>query len=126
MATKDLGQGPDWKAMLHRVLLAAVGAVALAQEEVETFVTRLVARGALAEKDGKVMLKDIMQKRKELMRKGATTVRSTLEGAVEGRIERLFGKLHLASKRDVESLTERIEELNAKLDAMGGGRKRGK
>ncbi len=114
--TNGNGNGNDWKVMLHRVLLAAVGAVALAQDEIETFVERLVARGEIAEKDGKHLIKEVLQKRKELSQKARTSV----AGALDNRIERFFGKLHLASKRDVATLTDRIEELNEKLDSMGG------
>ena len=39
----------------RRVLLAGMGAVALAQEEAEDFVNRLVERGEIAEKDARVM-----------------------------------------------------------------------
>ena len=37
----------------RRVLLAAIGAAALAQDEIEDFVKKLVDRGEIAEKDGK-------------------------------------------------------------------------
>ena len=38
---------------VRRVLMAGVGAVALAQEEIDEFVGKLVERGEIAEKDGR-------------------------------------------------------------------------
>src|SRR5690606_30102634 len=49
----------------RKVLLAGVGVVALAQEEAESFVNKLVERGELAEKDGRQLIKDILEKRKK-------------------------------------------------------------
>lgn len=125
MAAHHNGQSQDWKAMLHRVLLAAVGAVALAQDEVEAFVERLVSRGEIAEKDGKVLVKEVLQKRKEQIQKGLQKGAKTFETGLDDRIERFFNKLHLASKRDVATLTDRIEELNSKLESVVG-KKRGR
>ncbi len=114
------GHSKDWKALLHRVLLATVGAVALAQDEVEAFVERLVSRGEIAEKDGKILIKEVLQKRKEQLQKGIQKGAKDLGSGLDDRIERFFNRLHLASKRDVASLTERIEELNTKLESVVG------
>ena len=45
--------------MARKVLLASVGAVALAQDEVEAFVNRLIERGEIAEKDGRKLINEI-------------------------------------------------------------------
>ncbi|HEX9115766.1 MAG TPA: poly(hydroxyalkanoate) granule-associated protein, partial [Anaerolineae bacterium] len=46
--------------VVRKVLLASIGAVALAQDEVEDFVNKLVDRGQIAEKDGRKLIKDVM------------------------------------------------------------------
>src|SRR5277367_2895346 len=51
--------------LVRKVALASVGAVVLAQEEVEDFVGKLVQKGELAEKDGKILVKDVLEKRKQ-------------------------------------------------------------
>lgn len=48
----------------RKVLLASVGAVALAQDEAEDFVNKLIERGQIAEKDGRKMLRDLMERKK--------------------------------------------------------------
>jgi len=48
----------------HKVLLASVGAVALAQDEAEDFVNKLIERGQIADKDGRKMLREMMERRK--------------------------------------------------------------
>src|SRR3989304_6244633 len=48
----------------RRVLLAAVGAAALAQDEIEEFINRLVERGEIAEMDGRKLMQEIVQHRK--------------------------------------------------------------
>ena len=56
-------------AAAHRVLLAGIGVVGLAQDEIEDFVARLVERGEIAEADGRKMLKDVLEKRKSVLDK---------------------------------------------------------
>ena len=64
---------------VHKVLLAGIGAAALAQEEIEDFVNRLVERGEIAEADGKKMIKDVLEKRKQMVKKPATASGSAEE-----------------------------------------------
>ncbi|MEJ2302589.1 MAG: hypothetical protein P8Y14_13790, partial [Anaerolineales bacterium] len=49
----------------RKVLLASIGAVALAQEEVESFVNFLVERGEIAEKEGRELMRELVEKRKQ-------------------------------------------------------------
>ncbi len=46
------------------MLLATIGAAAIAQDEIEALVDRLVERGEIAEKDGKKLVREVMDKRK--------------------------------------------------------------
>ena len=68
---------------VHKVLLAGIGAVALAQEEVEEFVGRLVERGEIAEADGRKMMKDVLERRKKQVKK--------VEDGLDKRAEELLG-----------------------------------
>src|SRR5450756_376337 len=49
----------------RKVLLAGIGAVALAQDEVEDFVNKLIERGPVSEKDGRKLVQDVMARRKK-------------------------------------------------------------
>ena len=50
-------------ASLQRVLLAGVGVIVLAQEEIEEFVRRLVDRGDIAEEEGRQLVEDVIEQR---------------------------------------------------------------
>lgn len=97
----------------RRVLLAGIGAVALAQEEVEDFVARLVERGEIAEKDGKKLVRDVMEKRKKEAKKA--------EGELDKRIEQILGRMNVPTKADIEALSAKITSLTKKVDELKKG-----
>ena len=99
---------------LRQVLLAGVGAVALAQEEVEDFVNKLIERGEIAEKDGRKLVNDVRERRKSKAQ--ASTQR--LEEEVERRMESLLNRMNVPSKSDIEKLNAKITELTQKVDAL--------
>ena len=83
---------------VHKVLLAGIGAAALAQDEIEDFVNRLVERGEIAEADGKKMLKDVMEKRKKILFKSGMHVVSLVIGIQDAySMEKIF-KEHLGPR----------------------------
>lgn len=98
----------------HKVLLAGIGVVALTQEEVEKFVTRLVERGEIAEKDGRKMLKDVMERRK----KQAEEVRSETEDKVDRRLDEMLTRLNVPTRDDIDTLSKQIASLTRKVDAL--------
>ena len=116
----------------HKVLLAGVGAAALAQEEIEDFVNRLVERGSIAETDGKRMVKDVLdQRRKQMERAGerahevAEEIQTNLtEGPkrfaddLEQRIEGVLGRMNIPTKDEIETLTSKITALTRKVDEL--------
>ena len=95
---------------VRKVLLASVGAVALAQDEVEDFVNKLVDRGEIAEKDGKSLVRDMVEKRKKQTAKA--------EQELDQRIEELLHRMNVPTKGDIEALSAKITELSAKVDEL--------
>ena len=94
----------------RKVLLAAIGAIALAQDEIEDFVNRLVERGEIAEKDGRKLMREVMDKRKK-----------TVEGAEEEtnkRVEEILTRLNVPTKKDIDALSEKIAVLAKKVDEL--------
>ena len=94
----------------RKVLLAAIGAIALAQDEIEDFVNRLVERGEIAEKDGRKLMREVKDKRKK-----------TVEGAEEEtnkRVEDILTRLNVPSKKDIDALSEKIAVLAKKVDEL--------
>ena len=96
--------------LTRKVLLAGIGAVALAQDEIESFINRLVERGEIAEKDGKQLLNEVMAKRKKESTKA--------EDEINKRIESILERMKIPSKSDIDALSEKIATLTKKIDEL--------
>ncbi len=106
---KDKEKPPMFEA-LRRVLLATIGAASLAQDEIEALVDRLVERGEIAEKDGKKLVREVMEKRK-----GRAT---KVEEEMSKHFERVLDRMNIPSKADVEALSQKIAALSKKIDEL--------
>jgi len=100
--------------MVRKVLLASIGAVALTQEEVEKVVNKLIERGEIAEKDGRKLVKDLMERR----RKKATEVQAETEDELQKRMEDVLARMNIASKSDIDSINRKLTTLSKKLDDL--------
>ena len=100
--------------MARKVLLASVGAVALAQDEVEAFVNRLIERGEIAEKDGRKLINDVMERRRKQME---DTQAKAKEG-LDGRVEAILHRMNIPTKSDIETLSQKIATLTKKVDHL--------
>jgi len=107
-ASKDFLKG------LRRVLMAGLGAVTLAQEEVEGFVSKLVDRGEIAENDGRKLIEELLDKRKKRAEESSKRV----ENEIEQRMDSLLGRMNVPSKKDIDSLSEKVTELTKKVDEL--------
>jgi len=94
----------------RKVLLASIGAMALAQDEMEDFVNRLVERGEIAEKDGRNLVKEVMERRKKETKKA--------EDEMSKRVEEALDRLNVPNKADIEALGEKIAALTKKVDEL--------
>ena len=94
----------------RKVLLAGIGAVALTQEAIEDFVNRLIDRGEIAEKDGRKLIKEVMDKRKKNAEKA--------EDEVTKRVETVMDRMSVPAKADIDALSEKISELSMKVDQL--------
>ncbi len=108
-ATDGMGQNPLLDTV-RKVLLASIGAVALAQDEMEDFVNKLVERGQIAEQDGRKLLKDVMERRRR------TTAKA--EEGLDKRVEELLARMNVPTKADVEALSAKITALTKKVDEL--------
>ena len=94
----------------RRVLLASIGAVALAQDELEEFVNKLVERGEIAEKDARKLIQDLREKRN----KGAARA----EEELSKRIEDIMKRMDIPTKSDIQALSAKITALTKKIDKL--------
>jgi poly(hydroxyalkanoate) granule-associated protein len=95
---------------VHKVLLAGIGAVALAQDEVEDFVNKLVERGEIAEVDGKKLIKEVMDRRKKDAQKA--------EAGLDRRIEEILSRMNIPTKSEIEALSQKITALTKKVEEL--------
>jgi len=100
--------------MARKVLLAGIGAMALTQEEIEKFVQKLIERGEIAEKDGRRLINDVMEKR----RRKAEEVSDEVESTYEGRMEEVLARMNIPSKSDIDALSRKITTLTEKVDEL--------
>ena len=103
----------------RKVLLAGVGAVALAQDETEAFVNRLVERGELAEKEGRQLIKDLKEKRQRKVREAEAAVEEK-EHQLDVRVERVLQRMNIPTRNDINALSRQITALSKKVDELKG------
>lgn len=92
------------------VLLAGVGAISLAQEEINNFLDRLVERGEMAETDARKLVREVMDRREKLEQERR-------ERAVEvGRAADT--RQPAATRADIDALNARVAELTRQIEAL--------
>jgi len=94
----------------RKLMLASIGAVGLAQDELEKLAQRLVERGQIAEQDSRRLVREIMDRRQK------ETERA--EEQVEKRVEELLQHMNVPTKSDIEALGAKIEALSKKVDEL--------
>ncbi len=106
--------------MARKVLLAGIGAVALTQEEVEKFVNKLIDRGEIAEKDGRKLINDVVEKR----RRKAEEISTEAEVTYESRMEEVLARMNIPSKSDIDALSRKVTDLTKKVDELSKQQKK--
>jgi polyhydroxyalkanoate synthesis regulator phasin len=88
----------------RKVLLAYIGGWALAWDELEDFVNKLVERGEVAEKDARKLLREMAEKRKRV--------------GLESQLEEVLDRMNVPTKADIEALGEKIAILARKVEEL--------
>jgi poly(hydroxyalkanoate) granule-associated protein len=99
----------------RKVLLASIGVMAVAQDELEDFVDKLIDRGEIAEKDGKKLLREMMEKRKKRSQE--------VEVEMSRKVRETMERMNIPTRGDLEKLTSSIAALSKKIDELGKSRK---
>ncbi len=92
----------------RKVMLCYIGFFVLAKEEIEDLINRMVEQGEIAERDGRQMVREAMEKRQGDAREAAS------EAPRQARS--LRNKVTLATKADVDALNERINQLSKEIE----------
>jgi poly(hydroxyalkanoate) granule-associated protein len=96
--------------MARKVLLASIGAAALAQDEIEQFIDKLVERGEIAKKDGNKLFDEILEKRKDKMARA--------EEELGNRVDKVLKSMKIPTKKDLDDLTAQLNALSKQIDEL--------
>jgi poly(hydroxyalkanoate) granule-associated protein len=111
----------DVKDTAHRIWLAGLGALAAAEEEGTKLFSRLVDRGRDVESRGKVEVDKVVDKASEVVDKAKAKAGSTwddLGSKVDDTITSALHRLGVPTREEIRTLTQRVEELNAKVELL--------
>ncbi len=107
---EPIEEGKSLTEMARKVMLATIGAVALAQEEAEAFIKKLIDRGEIAEKDGRKMMDDLKDKRKKKTKEA--------EDELDSRVSQILERTGVPTKSDIDALSDKITALTKKIDEL--------
>jgi len=107
---EPIDEGKSLTEMARKVMLATIGAVALAQEEAEAFIKKLIDRGEIAEKDGRKMMDDLKENRQKKSKNA--------EDEMESRVSKILERAGVPTKSDIDALSDKITALTAKIDEL--------
>jgi len=99
-----------WSDILRTPILASVGAFSMAEEGIEKFVKDLVERGEASEKEGKKIVNDF--------RKRTARNRKDFEKKTDDRIEKALKAFRLPTKKDINTLSRKIDMLERRVDKL--------
>jgi poly(hydroxyalkanoate) granule-associated protein len=111
----------DLRQSAQKIWLAGLGALAVAEEEGTKLFNRLVDRGSTYESEAKERAQETGEAAKEGAKTAARTARDAardVQDAFDRSMERLFQRTGVPSRDEIHRLTEKVEELNAKIAAM--------
>lgn len=94
----------------RKVLLAGIGAVSLAQSEIEDFVNKLVERGEIREKDGRKLIDELREKQRKQTQKA--------EKELDKRLDDILARLNIPTRSDIDELNKKIAALTKKIDEL--------
>jgi poly(hydroxyalkanoate) granule-associated protein len=100
--------------VVRRLLFTSLGALALTADEARQFVDRLVERGAIGEGELQDWMDDLHQT--YAVQKPATG--DFYRNGAEGRIEAIWGRLRVPTRREIDDLSRKIGALDARLTAL--------
>lgn len=98
----------------HKVVLAGLGVVTLAQEELTELFNNLVERGTSTEQKTRKMVNEQVETRQKDVRKATKRV----ESEVEKRFEDVLHRMNIPSKSDIDKLSRKVTTLNKKVNDL--------
>ena len=107
----------DIKESAHKIWLAGLGALSAAEEEGTKLFNRLVDRGKDFEAKGKVELEKVKVEAEKVKAKVGDTFEEW-SGKIDERLTATMQKLGVPTRDEIHNLTQKVEELTAKLEQL--------
>lgn len=108
--------------IVRRMMLAGFGAFALTRDEAEQFLSRLVDRGELAQKDAQHLIDDTVSRLRQVqVPQSPIQVEANVNNLthqVETGLEQLLNRMNIPSKRDIDELSAKIAQLAARVEEL--------
>jgi len=111
-----------------KLMLASIGAVALAQESLESLLKRMVERGEQLQEDARKRADELRKKGRQVIGPRMRKIETALDTAelpskgdiqlLQDRIAALSTQTDLPSKGDIQSLHDQIAALTVKVDHL--------
>ncbi len=98
-------------AISRKLLLATVGAVGVAQDEVNAYLNRLVERGELTEKQAQKVMREVSERREKASRHA--------ELNLDHQVEKILHRANVPTKHDIEALSAKITTLTHRVEELG-------
>jgi poly(hydroxyalkanoate) granule-associated protein len=121
METNEKKLQDDLKDSAHKIWLAGLGALAAAEEEGVKVFNRLVDRGRDVESRGKGEVKEQVDRAKSQFDQAKAKAETTFEswsGKVDEAVTSALHRLGVPTREEIRTLTQRVEELNAKVEML--------
>jgi len=110
MAKKETKENSLVLGTLRKMVLASVGAVGVAQDEITHLLERMVERGEITEKDARKLVSDAQKEFNRRRKSGKTQAEKELEGLME--------KMNIPSKADIEDLSKQVASLSKRIQEL--------
>lgn len=104
--------------VVRKMVMAAVGAVALTTDEAQSFLNRLVERGEVAQKDAEKLMKEVGDRFGKRPALNAPVQTTDLTKQIENGLETILNRLNVPSKRDIDELSAKIAQLAVRVEDL--------
>ncbi len=111
----------DIKESAHKIWLAGLGALAVAEEEGTKVFNNLVERGEAFEARSKEEVAKVREKVEGVVGKAEGSWEK-LSDSFDDRVAGTVRRLGVPSREEIETLTKRVEELTLKVDQLRTGK----
>lgn len=101
----------------RKLMLASLGVAVITAEEAGDFLNRLIERGELAEMDAAKLVNPASEEGDDL-EPGDLSSDNGPETLLEESVEAILAKLNVPTKRDIEELSRKVDELNRRIAAL--------